>query len=70
MWHLVNCDDPTNIIITNTDLTTYNNQIITIQGNTNCFKVVQPPVAVDVVMTDYFVSCKGCKPKCQLPDCQ
>jgi hypothetical protein len=70
MFHLISCDNPESIIVTSDNLTTYLNQVVTLVGYEGCFRVTAAPVTVTVTVDDYYVSCKGCKPKCKSPNCQ
>jgi photosystem II stability/assembly factor-like uncharacterized protein len=61
---LTDCLDPAITITTNTDLTTYLNQIITIQGQDNCFSIstsdTLDPNATTVIVDQAYGTCPEC----------
>jgi hypothetical protein len=68
-YHLVSCDDAGIIIVTSENLSQYLNQVVTLKDYEGCFKVTPAPIKVTVTVEDYYVSCKGCQPKCFIPKC-
>jgi photosystem II stability/assembly factor-like uncharacterized protein len=61
---LTDCLDPAITIITDTDLTTYLNQVITIQGQDNCFSIsasdTLDPNAETVIVDQSYGTCAEC----------
>jgi photosystem II stability/assembly factor-like uncharacterized protein len=61
---LTDCLDPAITITTDTDLTTYLNEVITIQGQDNCFSIstsdILDPNAVTVVVEQSYGTCAEC----------
>ena len=61
---LTDCLDPTITIVTDTDLTTYENQVITIQGQDNCFSIstsdTLDPNAQTVIVDQSYGTCAEC----------
>lgn len=69
-YHLIACDNPETIIVTNENLAAYLGQVVTLVDYKGCYRVTAAPIVVTVTVDDYYVSCKGCQPKCTLPNCR
>jgi photosystem II stability/assembly factor-like uncharacterized protein len=71
---LTDCLDPTITIVTDTDLSTYNNQVVTIEGQGNCFSVstsdVLNPNAQTVIVVESFGTCAECALSFALINCR
>jgi len=71
---LTDCLEPTITIITDTDLSTYDGQVITIQGQSNCFSVSQAdsidPNAQTVIVAESFGTCPECALSFALINCR
>jgi photosystem II stability/assembly factor-like uncharacterized protein len=71
---LTDCLDPTITIITDTDLSTYDGQVITIQGQDNCFSVSTSdsldPNAQTVIVNESFGTCAECSLSFALINCR
>jgi photosystem II stability/assembly factor-like uncharacterized protein len=71
---LTDCLEPTITITTDTDLSSYDGQVITIQGQSNCFSVstsdVLDPNAQTVIVAESFGTCPECALSFALVNCR
>jgi photosystem II stability/assembly factor-like uncharacterized protein len=71
---LTDCLDPTITITTDTDLTTYEGQVITIQGQDNCFSILPSdtlePNAQTVIVDQSYGSCPECSLSFKFINCR
>jgi hypothetical protein len=75
-YKLVDCLDDTITLVSNTDLAQYydNNEIITIQDYTNCWRIEKldfvDPAAEAVIVTEVFPTCNECALSFSLTNCR
>lgn len=67
---LTNCIDSQIWMQTYTDLADEVGNVIEIEGVDGCWKVSECPGKVVVEVKESYASCKGCKPKCNTPNCR